>query len=65
MCVLFCGQDTVFEKPLRTLSEAQVKEMGLKYYNSDIHRAAFALPEFVKEVSKPLFSYCVVHLLSS
>ena len=31
------------------------KEQGLKYYNEDIHMAAFALPNFVKELlnSKP------------
>ena len=30
ICVrLLCGQDTVFEKPLRVLSEAQVEDMGL------------------------------------
>jgi len=33
------------------LSEAQVEEMGLKYYNSDVHRAAFVLPQFAKKVS--------------
>lgn len=25
--------------------------MNLKYYNSDVHRAAFLLPQFVKDVS--------------
>ena len=54
-CVTFCDQDTVFEQPVRTLSEAQVEEMGLKYYNSDVHKAAFALPQFVK-VSQPCLS---------
>jgi len=47
---LLCGQDTVFEKPLRVLSEAEVEDMGLKYYNSDVHRAAFVLPQFAKKV---------------
>ena len=51
ICVrLLCGQDTVFEKPLRVLSEAQVEDMGLKYYNSGVHRAAFVLPQFAKKV---------------
>ena len=50
VCFLF-AQDTVFEQPVRTLSEAQVEEMGLKYYNSDLHKAAFVLPQFVKKVS--------------
>ena len=50
ICVcLLCGQDTVFEEPLRVLSEAQVEDMGLKYYNSDVHRATFVLPQFAKK----------------
>ena len=52
-CVTFCDQETVFEQPVRTLSEAQVEEMGLEYYNSDVHKAAFAVPQFVKKVSQP------------
>ena len=40
----------MFESPLRSLSDSQVEEMKLKFYNSDIHRAAFALPQFVKKV---------------
>ena len=31
-------------------SEAFATKHKLKYYNSDIHRAAFALPGFVKEL---------------
>lgn len=30
--------------------EAFSQKFGLKYYNSDIHRAAFALPNFVKQL---------------
>ena len=48
--VCVCVQDTVFESPVRALTESQVEEMSLKYYNTDIHRAAFALPQFVKKV---------------
>ena len=44
------NQETVFESPARALTESQVEEMCLKYYNTDIHRAAFALPQFVKKV---------------
>ncbi len=40
----------MFEEPLRKLSESEVEEMGLKYYNSDVHRAAFVLPQFAKKV---------------
>ena len=49
--VFLCGQDTVFEQPVRTLSEAQVEDMNLKYYNSEVHKAAFVLPQFAKKVS--------------
>ena len=49
--VFLCGQDTVFEQPVRILSEAQVEEMNLKYYNSEVHKAAFVLPQFAKKVS--------------
>ena len=40
----------MFESPVRTLTESQVEQMCLRYYNTDIHRAAFALPQFVKKV---------------
>ena len=43
-------QATVFESPVRVLSESQVEQMNLNFYNSDIHRASFALPQFVKKV---------------
>ena len=40
----------MFESPVRVLSQSQVQQMNLKFYNSDIHRASFALPQFVKKV---------------
>ena len=43
---------------MRTLTNAQVEEMDLKFYNSDIHRASFALPQFAKKVSG---SYCQLY----
>ncbi|XP_074597717.1 spermidine Synthase [Brevipalpus obovatus] len=36
-----------FNEPIRKLTDEQVSQMGLKYYSSDIHRAAFVLPVFV------------------
>jgi len=36
--------------PVRELSEDEVTAMGLKYYNPQIHHAAFALPNFAKQV---------------
>ena len=43
-------QDTNFKDPIRTLSTAEGKDLNLKYYNTDIHRAAFVLPEFARKV---------------
>ena len=40
----------MFESPVRVLSQSQVQQMNLEFYNSDIHRASFALPQFVKKV---------------
>jgi spermidine synthase len=35
--------------PARQISDEQCRQLGLRFYNSDMHRAAFALPTFVKE----------------
>ncbi|KAH7697612.1 Protein SPDS-1 a, partial [Aphelenchoides avenae] len=35
--------------PSRELTDEQCKQMGLRFYNSQMHRAAFALPTFVKQ----------------
>jgi len=40
-------QNTCFEVPLRKVTNADIKDMQLKYYNSAIHSAAFVLPQFV------------------
>lgn len=50
-------QNTNFREPVQQLSQQQVEERSLKYYNSDIHRAAFILPEFARKVSKAV-CYC-------
>ena len=34
---------------MQLLMQKQVEEMQLKYYNSDVHRAAFVLPEFARK----------------
>nr|XP_054768561.1 spermidine synthase-like [Lytechinus pictus] len=41
--------DTNFREPLKKLSDEQIKKMGLRYYNSDVHKAAFVLPQFARE----------------
>ncbi|KAL6736513.1 hypothetical protein Aduo_006858 [Ancylostoma duodenale] len=38
--------------PSRMLSDDDVKRMKLRFYNSQVHSAAFVLPQFVKEVGK-------------
>lgn len=35
-------------KPLRRLDEQEAKRLDLRYYNADIHEAAFVLPTFVR-----------------
>ncbi|KAE9555166.1 hypothetical protein FO519_001661 [Halicephalobus sp. NKZ332] len=35
--------------PARTLTDEQVKSMKLKFYNSELHKASFVLPTFVKQ----------------
>ncbi|CAH1773261.1 unnamed protein product [Owenia fusiformis] len=42
--------DTSFKEPVYKFSEADVEKMGLKYYNTDVHRAAFILPQFASKV---------------
>lgn len=36
------------DEPLLKFSREEEKQMQLRYYNSDIHKAAFVLPTFVK-----------------
>lgn len=36
------------EEPVTKFSEAELKSMNLRYYNDEVHRAAFVLPNFVK-----------------
>ncbi|XP_059174153.1 spermidine synthase-like [Physella acuta] len=43
-----------FTKPVRRLSEEDLKRMDLKYYNSDIHTASFVLPNYIREVVKDM-----------
>jgi len=50
MCSL--DADCDFENPTRELSPAEVDAFKLKYYNPDIHRASFVLPQFAKKALK-------------
>ncbi|MFH4976387.1 hypothetical protein AB6A40_003096 [Gnathostoma spinigerum] len=44
------GKKRDLSVPCRELDDADIKKMKLRYYNSQIHRAAFVLPQFMKEV---------------
>lgn len=37
------------EEPVRRFSTVELKRMQLRYYNDDVHKAAFVLPNFAKE----------------
>lgn len=41
--------ETNFREPVKALSKEQLEEMSLKYYNPEIHKASFILPEFVRK----------------
>ena len=41
----------MFKEPLHVFTEDEKNEMELRFYDEDLHRAAFALPRFVKQVS--------------
>ena len=40
----------MLREPVRTPTEEEVDQLQLQYYNTDVHRAAFTLPQFVKKV---------------
>uniref|UniRef100_A0A1I7XBX4 PABS domain-containing protein n=1 Tax=Heterorhabditis bacteriophora TaxID=37862 RepID=A0A1I7XBX4_HETBA len=42
--------------PSRILSDRDIKLMDLRFYNSEVHSAAFVLPQFVKEVNLAISS---------
>ncbi|XP_064612191.1 spermidine synthase-like [Liolophura sinensis] len=43
------NKNTKFSEPLRRMTDAEVEKCQLNYYNSDIHSAAFVLPQFAKK----------------
>ncbi|XP_041129733.1 spermidine synthase-like [Polyodon spathula] len=49
---MLCSKNTEtnFREPVRKLTNEEVESMNLKYYNYEIHRAAFILPEFARKV---------------
>lgn len=44
---LFRLQNTDFANPVYQLTNQQRKDMKLRYYTTDVHKAAFALPAFL------------------
>ncbi|KAK2557383.1 Spermidine synthase [Acropora cervicornis] len=48
------NKDTRFEDPVTVFTESEVEQMGLKYYNAEVHKSAFVLPQFAKKVIKSL-----------
>lgn len=44
-------QDIKFNEPRRIYKETEIKKMKMKYYNSEIHKASFVIPQFAKEVN--------------
>lgn len=45
-CCAAKNPNTNFREPVQQLTQKQVEQMQLRYYNSDVHRAAFVLPDF-------------------
>lgn len=43
------NKDTRFEDPVTVLTDSEVEQMGLKYYNAEVHKSAFVLPQFAKK----------------
>ena len=42
---------------MRIFSDDEKEKLELKYYNEDVHRSAFHLPQFAKKVSTRI-NYC-------
>ncbi|PIO66226.1 hypothetical protein TELCIR_12064 [Teladorsagia circumcincta] len=50
MGYLICSKSNLdVTVPSRMLTEADITRMNLRYYNSQVHSAAFVLPQFVKK----------------
>uniref|UniRef100_A0A2P2HXJ7 Spermidine synthase-like n=1 Tax=Hirondellea gigas TaxID=1518452 RepID=A0A2P2HXJ7_9CRUS len=49
--LIMCSKNpkTIFREPVLSWTADELKQYGLKYYNTDIHSAAFTLPTFMQE----------------
>lgn len=45
---------------MRELSKEEMDSMNLKYYNPEIHKASFILPEFARKVNILKCSYLII-----
>ena len=43
-------QETNFKAPVQEFTSAEVDQIGWRYYNTDVHRASFVLPQFAHKV---------------
>lgn len=43
------NKDTRFEDPVTVFTESEIEQMGLRYYNAEVHKSAFVLPQFAKK----------------
>ncbi|GFS16082.1 spermidine synthase [Elysia marginata] len=50
--------DMDFTKPVRCLSDEDLKSMKLRYYTSDVHTTAFNLPNYVRTALKGIVDSC-------
>ena len=46
----FYMQDTKFNEPVRVFTDEEMDKLSLQFYNLDVHRAAFAWPQFLRKV---------------
>ena len=46
-------QETEFREPARQFEDAEIDQLGLRYYTTDVHRAAFTLPRFAAKALNP------------
>ena len=53
-----------FSDPVHTFDDDMIEKLKLKYYNSDLHRSAFILPTFCRDVSCCVFSFNYIILNS-
>ena len=51
LCQLcFYYQDTRFDNPVTLFTDDELETMELRYYNAEVHKTAFTLPQFAKKV---------------